>query len=114
MWLDTIDVPRRWTLRRRVERGGDTGPTLIHFGGPPLVRPGLGKTRQCGGVGLPSGLTLGDDVSIADRHRDRAARVAGDVAGLPGTRSRLEPEASGQPERADRSYVRAPVLVHCR
>src|ERR1700733_12923855 len=112
MRLDPIDVPRRWSLRWRVERGGDTGPVLIQFGGPPLVRPGLGQARQCGWVGLPRCLTLGDDVCIADRNRDRAARVAGDVAALPGTRSGLEPEASVQPECTDRSDVRAPVLVH--
>src|SRR6202790_2584641 len=114
MWLDAKHVPRRWSLRRRVERGGDTGPGLIQFGGPPLIRPGFGEARQCGRVGLPLCLTFGDDIRIANRHRDRAAPVAGDVAALPGTRSGLEPEISVQPERSDSSHVRAPVLVHCR
>src|SRR6202023_179995 len=59
MWLDPIDVPRRWSLRRRVERGGDTGPGLIQFGGPPLIRPGSGETRQCGRVGFPLCPTFG-------------------------------------------------------
>src|SRR5580704_19549928 len=114
MWLDAIDVPRGWSLRRRIERGGDTGPGFIEFGGPPLVRPSRGKARQCGRVGLPRCFTLGDDVCIADRHRNRAARVAGDVAALAGTRSGLEPEASVQPERTDRGHVRASVLVYRR
>jgi hypothetical protein len=99
--LDAIYVPRRWALRRRVERGGNTGPALIHFGGPPLVCPGLGKAGQRGQVGLLRRLTLGHDVCIANRHGDRAAGVTGDVAALAGTRSGLEPEASVQPERTD-------------
>src|ERR1700729_3976245 len=103
MWLDAIDAPRGWSQRRRIERGGDTCPGLIEFGRPPLVRPTPSKARQCGRVGLSLCFTFGDDVCIEDRHRDRAARVAGDVAGLSGTRSGLEPEASVTPERTDRS-----------
>jgi hypothetical protein len=46
--------------------------------------------------------------SASRRHRDRAARIAGDVAALPGTRSGLEPEGSVQPERTDRSHMGLP------
>ena len=45
---------------------------------------------------------------------DRAARIAGDVAGLPGARACLEPERAIEPEGADRSHMRAAVLVHRR
>src|ERR1700678_4357806 len=114
MWLDAIDVPRGWSLRRRVERGGDTGPALVEFSGPPLVRPSPDQARQCVRVGLTRGFTFGDDVCIEDRHRYRAARVADDVAALPSSRPGLEPEASVDPQRTHRSHVRAPVLVHCR
>src|ERR1700684_1378375 len=98
MWLDAIDAPRGWSQRRRVERGGDTCPGLIEFGGPPLVRPSPGKARECGRVSFPLCFFFCDDGGLEDRHRDRAPRVAGDVSALPSTRSGLEPEYSVQPE----------------
>src|ERR1700733_11811806 len=107
MWRDAIDVPRRWSLRRSVERGGDARAGLIQFGGPPLVRPGLGEARQCDRVSLPLCLTFGDDICIANRHRDGAAPVACDVATLPRARSGLKPEAPVQPERTNCRHMRA-------
>ncbi len=77
MGLDAIDVPRGWSLRRRVERGGDTCLGLIEFGRPPLVRPSPGEARERGRVSLPFCFTFGDDVSIEDRDSDRAARPCG-------------------------------------
>src|ERR1700683_962596 len=62
LWLDAKYVPRRLSLRRSVERGGDTGPGLIQVGGAPPIGPRLGEPRQRSRVGLPLCLTFGDDV----------------------------------------------------
>ena len=104
MWLDPIDVPWRWSLRRRVERSGDAGSGLIQLGRPPLVRPGLSKARQGDRVGLPrsspSATTSASRIETAS-----TARIASDVAALPGTRPRWNQKFS--------SSQSAPTAVTC-
>src|SRR5260370_27385929 len=39
--LDAVHVPRRWSLRRRVERGSDARPALIGLHRPAVIRPCL-------------------------------------------------------------------------
>src|SRR4029077_15342925 len=45
-WLNAIHVPRRWSLRRCVERGSDAQPAVVGFGRPAVAGPGLRNTRQ--------------------------------------------------------------------
>src|SRR5215212_451603 len=88
-WLDAMHVPRRWPLRRCVERGRDAAPAVIGLRRPAVVRPGLRGARHRLRICHPRCLTLDDDVCVADRHRDRAAWIARDVAALPGPSARL-------------------------
>ena len=113
-WLDAIHVPRRRSLRRCVERGGDAGAALVGLRRPTVVRPRLRNARHDARIGHPRRVTLDDYVRVADRHGDRAARIARDVAALPGARARLEPERAIEPEGADRSHMRAAILVYRR
>src|SRR5215471_11015130 len=106
-WLDAVHVPRRWSLRRCVERGSDARPALIGLRRPAVVRPCLRDARYRARLGYPRRLTLDHDVRVADRHRDRTPRVARDVAPLARARTRLEPERAVHPEGTDRSHVRA-------
>src|SRR5215813_14520686 len=110
-WLDAIHVPRWWSLRRRVERGSDARPAVVGFGRPAVVRPRLRDTRHRARLGHSRSVTLDDDVRVADRHRDRAPRIARHIASLPRARSRLEPERAVEPQGTDRSHMRATVLV---
>src|SRR5215467_15578212 len=110
-WLDAVHVPRRWSLRWRVERGSDARSALIGFGGPAVVRPCPRDPRDRVRVGYPRRVTLEHDVRVANRHRGRTPRIARDVAPLARTRARLEPERAVHPEGTDRGYMRAAVLV---
>src|SRR5215472_16151748 len=110
-WLDAVHVPRRWSLRRCVERGSDARPALIGLRRPALVRPSLRNARHRARLGYPRRVTLDHDVSVPDRHRDRTPRIARDVAPLARTGARLEPERAVHPEGADRGHMRAAVLV---
>ena len=110
-WLQAVHVPRRRSLRWRVERGGDARPAGVGLGRPAVVGPRLRDPRQRVRLGHPGGVALEDDVSVADRHRDRAARIALDVASLAGAFAGLEPERAIEPEGADRGHMRAAVLV---
>src|SRR6266487_1074408 len=110
-WLDAVHVPRRWSLRRCVERGSDARPALIGLRRPTVVRPRLRNARHYARLGYPRRVTLDHDVRVADRHRDRTPRIARDVAPLARTRARLEPERAVHPEGTDRSHMRAAVLV---
>ena len=71
--VNAVHVPRRRSLRWRVERGGDARPAGVGLGGPAVVRPCLRDSRERARVGHPRGDTLDDDVRVADRHRDRIA-----------------------------------------
>src|SRR5437588_7444434 len=113
-WLDAIHVPRWWSLRRCIERSGDARAALVGFRRPTVVCPSLRDARHYTGLGHPRCVTLDDDVCVADRYGDRAARIARHVAALPGARTCLEPECAVQPESADRGYVRAAVLIDRR
>jgi hypothetical protein len=104
-WLNAIHVPRRWSLRRCVERGSDAQPALIGFGRPAVVRPRLRNTRQCARLGHSRSITLDHDVRVADRHRDRTPSIARDIAPLPRARARLEPKGP--------SSHRAPTALTC-
>src|SRR3954470_18575830 len=110
-WLDAIHVPRRRSLRGCVERGSDARPAVVGFGRPALVRPRLRNTRHRRRLGHSRGVTLDDDVRVADRHRDRTPRIARDIARLQRARARLEPERAVEPQGADRGHMRAAVLV---
>src|SRR6266516_1758 len=110
-WLNAIHVPRRWSLRRCVERGGDARPAVVGFGRPAVVRPRLRNTRHCARLGHSRSVTLDYDVRVADRHRDRTPRIARDIAPLPGARARLDPKGAVEPEGTDRGHMRATVLV---
>src|SRR2546423_5082066 len=70
-WLNAIHVPRRWSLRRCVERGSDARPAVVGFGRPTAVRPRLRNTRHRARPGHSRSVTLDYDVRVADRHRDR-------------------------------------------
>lgn len=109
--LDAVHVPRRWSLRRRVERGRDARPALIGLRRPAVVRPRLRNARHYARLAYPHRITLDHDVRVADRHRDRTPRIARDVAPLARTRARLEPERAVHPEGTDRSHLRAAVFV---
>src|SRR5262245_61156926 len=113
-WLDAVHVPRRWSLRRCVEWGSDARPALIGRHRPAVVRQCLRDTRYCAPLGYPRRVTLDHDVRVVDRHRDRTPWVACNVASLPRTCARLEPERAVHPEGTDRSHMRAAVLVDCR
>src|SRR5215467_2273356 len=93
-WHDAIHVLRRWFLRRCVERGSDARPTLMGLRRPAVVRPRLRNTRYCAWLGHSRRVTLDHDVRVADRHRDRTSRIAGDIALLSRVRARLEPECA--------------------
>src|SRR5215469_11998529 len=110
-WLNAIYVPGRWSLRRRVERGSDARPAAVGFGRPAVVRPRLRDTRHRAWLGHPRSVTLEYDVRVADRHRDRAPRIAPDIASFPRARARLEPEGAVEPQGTDRGDMRAAVLV---
>src|SRR5215472_17306730 len=75
-WLDAVHVPRRWSLRRCVERGSDARPALIGLRRPAVVRPCPRNARHCARLGYPHRVTLDHDVRVADRYRDRTARIA--------------------------------------
>src|SRR6266496_2175879 len=99
-WLDAVHVPRRWSLRRCVERGSDARPALIGLRRPTAVRPRLRNARHYARLGYPRRVTLDHDVRVADRHRDPRCSVAvsiRDVAPLARTRARLEPERAVHP-----------------
>src|SRR5262249_34772313 len=110
-WLNAVYVPRRWSLRRRVERGSDARPAVVGFGWPAVIRPRLRDACQCARLGQSRSVTLDYDVRVADRHRDRTPRIAADIAPLPRACARLEPERAVSPQGTDRSHVRATVLV---
>jgi hypothetical protein len=110
-WLNAIHVPRRWSLRRRVERGSDALAAVVEFGRPAVVRPRLRNTRQCARLGHSRSVTLNYDVRAADRHRYRTPRIARDIAPFSRACARLEPERAVKPQGTDRSYMRAAVLV---
>src|ERR1700733_417867 len=109
--LDAVHVPRRCSLRRRVERGSDAQPALIGLRRPAHVRPRPRNARHCPRLGYPHRITLDHDIRVAYRHRDRTPPIARDVAPLARTRARLEPERAVRPEGTDRSHMRAAVLV---
>ncbi len=56
-------IPRRWPLGRRIERSGDSRPTLVRFGRPPLISPTSREARQCGLVCDPYCVTLDDNAA---------------------------------------------------
>src|SRR5580704_14897145 len=91
-WFNAIHVPRRWSLRRCVERGSDARPAVVEFGRPAVVRPRLRNTRQCARLGHSRSVALDYDVRVADRHRDRTSGIARDIAPLARACARLEPE----------------------
>src|SRR5580704_17265528 len=113
-WLNAIDVPRWWSLRRCVERGSDARPAVVGLGRPTVVRPRLRNTRHRAWLGHSRSVTLDYDVRVADRHRDRTPRIARHIAPLPRARTRLEPERAVQPHRPDRGHMRAAILVEGR
>src|SRR5436190_4970908 len=57
-WLDAVHVPRRWSLRRWVERGSDARPAVVGFGRPAVVRPRLRYTRHRARLGHPPSTDL--------------------------------------------------------
>src|SRR5947208_16745924 len=64
-WLDAIHVPRRWSLRRCVERGGDARAALVGFRRPTVVCPRLRDACHRSGIGHPPCVTTDADVVAA-------------------------------------------------
>jgi len=60
------------------------------------------------------GHTFHDEVELMSGEAQGAARIAGEVSPLAGLLSRLEPERSVEPDRADTRHVRAPVPIDRR
>src|SRR5690606_18916736 len=113
-WLDAVHVPRRWALRRRVERSGDARARRIQLGRPAALRPGLGGAFDRVGVGDPPGLALHHHVRVQDRDGHRAAGVALDVVALAGPGARLEPVGAVEPDGTDGGDVGTAVVVDRR
>ena len=108
---DAVDVPRRWTLGGRVERGRDprpgSGRARPASPAPPSRRRPVRDPRRRS----PARPGLRRRRRRRASTRRRAARVPLDVGVLAGAGTGLEPEHGVQPERADSRDVRAPVLV---
>ena len=79
--------------------------------GQPLSAQAFAMRATTRRLGHPSCVTLDHHVRVADRDRDRTARISRDVAPLACTRAGLEPERAVHPDRTDRRHVRAAVLV---
>ena len=105
--LNAVHVPRRWSLRRRVERGSDARPAIVRLGRPALVRPRLRDARQCARLGHSRSVTLEYHVRVADRHRDRAPGITRDIESLARARARLEPERACRPATGHRPQSHA-------
>jgi hypothetical protein len=110
-WVNAIYVPRRRSLRWRVVRRRDAAPLSSGSAGHPLSAQAFAIRASATGLGHSRRISLEYDVRTSDRHRDRAPRIARDIAPLPRACARLEPEGAIQPQGTDRSHMRAAVLV---
>ena len=112
-WADAIDVPRRRSLRRRVERGGDTGPVSSSSAGHPWSAQARARRVSVAGSvsrsASPSATTSASRIDTAIEQRgSRATLRLFEYSIRSGTRSFRRARAHRPQSRG------AAVLVHRR
>ena len=108
---EAVHVPRRRPGRGRAVLGGERHARVVGPGWPACCRPARRQAGDGGRVGDQGGFAFHDEIELAGRDAQRAARVTGQVLALAGVLAGLEPPAAVGPQRADAGDVRASVWV---
>src|SRR6185503_13742460 len=107
---EAVEVPRGWTRARRAVRRGESA--ALDLDRPATLAVARGKLVERWTVADPLGRPFEDDVDALDPDRQGAARVRGEVAGLPRRGAAREPDVAVETQGTHAGSMRIAVRPH--